>query len=419
MFSEEWIYSFTYIKYNGHVRGSLTGSDVMDDTSNIYYVLNRDRGVIVPAIVGNSKQTRAQVGNSWEVVPRRLPLQIQPTNASLYLTSNCNLACKYCYIAPYKKEFRNELPTDAWKRVLDILYDYGVRFVNFIGGEPLLRKDLAELIGYADDIGYAGIELSTNATLLDRNHALIDMVKNLKANFVIDTSLDSSLENQNNAVRGAYKQVLSGIRYVVDQGVMLSVASVVTNANYESIPSFVKFLVDLGVKQMQLNTLIPIEPGQKPLYIDDRELLWKISESCRRLKDEYKGRISLECRLGLPVLSGESDAYVDNVAMRETSFSGCPATRREVYVLPDGRLIACPMFISKNMFMSAKSILDDTFENIWVKDGSINEFRRGLLQPTDARCEVCKYGEICRGGCKALAYYISGSIDKKDPRCTL
>jgi MoaA/NifB/PqqE/SkfB family radical SAM enzyme len=59
------------------------------------------------------------------------------------LTYNCNLRCKMC---PFWKRSSPDLSLEQEKAILKQIYNSGVCGVAFEGGEPLLRKDLAEIL---------------------------------------------------------------------------------------------------------------------------------------------------------------------------------------------------------------------------------------------------------------------------------
>src|SRR4029079_5074919 len=69
------------------------------------------------------------------------------------LTYRCPLHCGYCSNPVGLGAYGDELPTDGWRRVLDEARDLGVLQVHFSGGEPLLRRDLPELIAHAHSRG--------------------------------------------------------------------------------------------------------------------------------------------------------------------------------------------------------------------------------------------------------------------------
>ena len=92
-----------------------------------------------------------------------------PSTAVLELTSRCNHQCIFCSCPwEYDKDYKNnELSTEEWCRVLDLYFANGVNHVTFTGGEPLLRKDLFDIIEYASlknfSIGYFANNIIKNS----------------------------------------------------------------------------------------------------------------------------------------------------------------------------------------------------------------------------------------------------------------
>jgi len=82
------------------------------------------------------------------------------------LTYRCPLACPYCSNPLQWSRFDNELDTGTWKRVLREAAELGVVQVHFSGGEPMVRRDLPELVEQARDVDLYS-HLSTSATLAD------------------------------------------------------------------------------------------------------------------------------------------------------------------------------------------------------------------------------------------------------------
>ena len=86
------------------------------------------------------------------------------------VTSKCNLKCRHCYAAEkYDSPCRpNDLTTDQSKQMLEHVKLLGFKNVLLLGGEPLVRKDILEVISYARKIGL-DIMINTNGTFLSPN----------------------------------------------------------------------------------------------------------------------------------------------------------------------------------------------------------------------------------------------------------
>ncbi|MGM8888583.1 radical SAM protein, partial [Psychrobacter sp. 1U2] len=70
------------------------------------------------------------------------------------LTYRCPLQCPYCSNPLDYAQYQEELTTDEWYDVFDQARQMGAVQLGFSGGEPLVRKDLEELVAYAHDKGF-------------------------------------------------------------------------------------------------------------------------------------------------------------------------------------------------------------------------------------------------------------------------
>src|SRR5687767_12378943 len=105
----------------------------------------------------------------------------RPYVVSWNLTYRCNLACEHCYLDAGPKpqvtteEFadRSELTTGECFRVVDDLAAFAPEALTILtGGEPLLRRDILEIAGYANDkglwvvVGTNGVRITANLARL-------------------------------------------------------------------------------------------------------------------------------------------------------------------------------------------------------------------------------------------------------------
>jgi cyclic pyranopterin phosphate synthase len=136
----------------------------------------------------------------------------------------CNFRCPYCMP---KEQFhenyqflksRERLSFDEIVRLTKLFAGLGVRKVRLTGGEPLLRANLADLVG--DLTGIPGIEdiaLTTNGVLL-ANHAVDLHANGLKRITVSLDSLDKDIFARMSGGFGALDQVLGGIDSAIAAG---------------------------------------------------------------------------------------------------------------------------------------------------------------------------------------------------------
>jgi radical SAM protein with 4Fe4S-binding SPASM domain len=387
------------------------------------YVLDKRTGRVT---IGEGA---GESNDKFEIIKPTFDLSIQPIEASLYVTTQCNLNCNYCYIIHYYRGIPKSevkvLTVEDWEHVIDQLYKSGIRILNFIGGDPLLYKDLPRLINYAVKRGFMGIELSTNGTIsvLRIGKEAISLLKNLNDNgfdVIINVSLDSPDKKANDENRGRFDEVIAGLRQLTKDGFFISLASVISKKNYADIPKLVALANELKIKHIQLNSLIPVNPSQKYDTIVDQSTLSDVSKIIQELQQEYASRIQIINRLvPSPTINMETfKKYKENEVVYNSSLVGCGATTREVYIAPDGKLIPCPLFMSLPEKYSKASLKDTSFREVWQNDPAINEFREYLIKPvlSDA-CASCEISKLCRGGCRAMSYFLDADIKTKDPRC--
>jgi len=130
----------------------------------------------------------------------------RPLLAILEVCLRCNSACGYCDLP--LNQGRYEMTRDEIRRVFRHLYQEGLRFVFVQGGEPLVRRDLPEILEDLASIGFH-LTLITNGTKFTKS--LIDRLVPLKVN--ISISLDTLHRERYQRIRGRDQlpKVLNGI----------------------------------------------------------------------------------------------------------------------------------------------------------------------------------------------------------------
>lgn len=99
--------------------------------------------------------------------PRYAPTT-PPRSVRLSLTDRCDLACVYCRPDKSDGYFEEVLDLEAWKAMALGLVRAGVRRVRLTGGEPLLHREVVDMVAYLATLGLEDLALTTNATRLER-----------------------------------------------------------------------------------------------------------------------------------------------------------------------------------------------------------------------------------------------------------
>jgi cyclic pyranopterin phosphate synthase len=92
--------------------------------------------------------------------------KVPPRSVRLSLTDRCDLACVYCRPHRHEGYLEKRLDLQAWLAMVEGLVRAGVRRVRLTGGEPLLHKDIVEVVRALATLPIDDIALTTNATRL-------------------------------------------------------------------------------------------------------------------------------------------------------------------------------------------------------------------------------------------------------------
>lgn len=106
------------------------------------------------------------------------------TNLRISITSRCNLRCIYCH-AEGEVNPKEQMSADEIAELMRIGAQFGIRSVKFTGGEPMLRRDLVDIIRSVPP----GVEssMTTNGTLLAPKAAELKEAGLARVNVSLDT----------------------------------------------------------------------------------------------------------------------------------------------------------------------------------------------------------------------------------------
>jgi radical SAM protein with 4Fe4S-binding SPASM domain len=335
-----------------------------------------------------------------------------PSHAVWEVTARCNLKCIHCHSSRSRKD--GELSTDEGKDLLRQLAEVDeFRMVAFTGGEPLMRRDIFDLLDYSRELGFSNT-LATNGTLVDEGTA-----RDLRRSGVsiAAVSLDGDRETHD-AIRGhpgAYEAALGAMKAISGAGITLHVNITLMGSNLEQVEELMSTCRRMGAGIVLLYQLVPVGNGAKignlSLDATQHERLIRFMSTAQR--DSYA--------VMEPVAGPQYWSYLLEsrgiregplFGLAEKVFHGCSAGRGFAYVKANGDVLPCP-FIE----MVCGNVLTQGFKAIWEGSPVFRELRNReeLLK---GRCGGCRYRSVC-GGCRGRAYKTSGDLMAEDPLCFL
>lgn len=165
----------------------------------------------------------------------------QPVLATFQVNLRCNSACGYCDLP--LNAGRYEMTREEIQGVFSCLYRDGVRFVLLQGGEPLLRRDISEILEDLSAIGFH-LTLITNGTKVTPQ--FIERLGRLPV--AISVSLDTLDREKYRQIRGAdqLEHVLEGIALLKTFPHPKFLTCIVSEVNRTEAPSVVRFAREHG-----------------------------------------------------------------------------------------------------------------------------------------------------------------------------
>ena len=164
-----------------------------------------------------------------------------PLSVCWQITTKCNLNCKYC-LSSSGKEGEYGLSTEDAIKVIEKLGNLEINRLDFTGGEPLLRKDLKQLIEVAKKNNINTI-VTTNTTLLNDEN-----IECLKAADLVQVSIDGP-EQIHNKQRQAevYKKTIANIQKLQKSDCKVRLNSFIYNSNKQYVDELMDLSKDMGL----------------------------------------------------------------------------------------------------------------------------------------------------------------------------
>ena len=298
----------------------------------------------------------------------------RPTTLLAELTHRCPLHCPYCSNPLDLVLSKAELGTDDWKRVISEARQLGVLQLGLSGGEPLLRRDLEEIVAHAHREGlYSTLVTSALGMTHERLDRLVDAgLEHVQISFQ-DSERDSA---ERIAGTRSWEAKHQAAAWVKARDVAFSVNVVLHRANLDRLEQIIDMAAALGADRVELaNTqyygwAVPNRDALMPT----RAQVERSAEIADRKTAEYKGRMQI------------------------------------IYVLP------CHA-ASQITSLTFDNVRDRSLEWIWENSSAFQAFRgdEWMREP----CRSCARKHVDFGGCRCQAFALTGDARNTDPVCTL
>lgn len=302
----------------------------------------------------------------------------------LELTQRCNERCLHCYASAGDVPQTEELPFLRWEQIIEQGVKLGCRQLQFIGGEPLLFREIFDLVQTAKELDYEFIEIFTNGTLL--NEEKIKKIKDLRIHVAVSLySIVPGVHDEITQVPGSFQKTFKALEMLKEAQIPTRIGIIVMRQNQDTISETQAKLQEMGFNSAKTDVLRPTGRG-----------------SCGDLfpKNEVIRTLAL---LTKPDFSTSKEQFY-----RYQHWNSCWAGK--IAVTSNGGIMPC-IFARNHIVSSVERGLEEAInskhlQNLWR-----------ITKDEIEGCHECEYRYACHD-CRPLAEDTTGNLYAKNPRCT-
>ncbi len=305
----------------------------------------------------------------------------------LHITNRCGSACLHCYnrASPWAPD---ELDTAGWRRAIDECVALGASSFVFLGGDPLLRDDLCELLEHVTGGHGLRARLFFNSPITPALAADLAAAGHGRLRPLISLDGPEQIHDELRAP-GNHAAALASIANLLQVGLQPVANTVLLRSTLPGLPALARELKAAGVGRLHL-----ILPHQRGGLVDDLDLVPTGAEMLAGLR-------------AVAVVAAELDLAIDNLtAWRrrlERPQDFCAAGCRDLAIDPYGKVHACTITTGDPAFV-AGDLHDDTLEHIWRTSPALRLLRAARARDR-AECAACPVVDACGGECWMQAHY--------------
>jgi AdoMet-dependent heme synthase len=346
----------------------------------------------------------------------------RPYVISWNLTYRCNLACEHCYLDAGSTPLvgtenfadRSELGTEECFKVIDEIAAFAPECLTILtGGEPLLRRDILEIVRRAAErelwvvVGTNGVRITENVAQRLAEAGARGLSLSLDA-------LDPDRHDRFRMVRGAWQNTVEGAKILNRTGLPFIVQTTAGSHNLGELDAIADFAHDrLAAKVWNLYFLVPTGRGQfvsdmTPAQYDE------VLASLYRIQRKYDRRMLVNAKCAphyiKTVLENAAADSDPKIRTYSGGAGGCPAGTHYMGIRPNGDVTPCPY-----LPVFAGNLRRAPLTDLWTSSELFTSIRR--RSELGGRCGACEMNGHC-GGCRARAYGMTGNLMDEDPLCT-
>lgn len=339
-------------------------------------------------------------------------MEYKPLTAVWEVTMGCNMRCGHCG-SSCEDKLPGELTTDEAFKLIDQIAELGLRWITISGGEPLMRRDLPQLVGRLHSKS-VDVNIITNGWLLSE-----DMAASLKKSGVstVAVSIDGTRRTHDKIRKeGSFERIQEAVRNSKAAGITVGAVTTVSNENLDELNELHNALVDMGFDSWQLQIGLPMGNfKERPEWILRPEQIEDVIDFCYKTAMKRKLKVYpadcigyyTEKEVQIRQLYGMSDQW--------SLWNGCNAGVRGFGILHNGDILGCTSIRDKQYIEG--NVKEIPLTEIWNNPDGFKWRRTLTKDKLGGGCALCTYGSKCLGGCPNTRLTMNGDIYSENQYC--
>lgn len=297
----------------------------------------------------------------------------RPMQVHIDLTYECHLNCVHCFAKGSESHYPAMMDTKMVMDILDQAAELGVLEAVFSGGEPLLRKDIWNLISYARKLHFV-VRLKTSGTYIIKKD--VDFMAELGL-IRVDISLHGIRPETHDAVTrvpGSFEKAMAAIKALHKAGIRVQVNTSSLQQNFHEVPEIKTFFGNMGIDHAVTMWIMPSETrGLEP-------------QTHSMGQDEF-----IETSLDLLKKDGGKSPETGGYDLSEPL---CYAGRASFHIGPDGLVHPCVTWP-----VNAGDLKKQGLKEIWFDSPVFNRIRSQFMRDREqcVTCNLFGYCNFCPG----------------------
>jgi len=345
-----------------------------------------------------------------------------PFTIAWEITRACAFACKHCRADAQHSRDPRELTTQEGFQLIDRLAEFGSPILIFTGGDPMMRRDLYELIAYSTEKGLR-CSLTPTATSLPT----VERLQKVKEAGIrrIALSLDapsSQVHDEFRRVKGSWDRTMRILHNADKIGLSVQINTTVSTFNHLLLPEMVPFVKEVGAVQWSVFFLVPTGRAQAKWLItpEEHERLfnWLYDLSVDAPFDIKATAAPMYRRVAIQRRKAEMKDG-QSVTFQGAGFQYADGLHRPTKGVNDGNGF---MFISHLgeimpsgfLPISAGEVRNDDVVDVYRNASIFRDLRD--YSKLKGKCGICDFRDVC-GGQRGRAFGITGDYLETDPSC--